>query len=328
MNRRTWLLALLSLAWLAGCSNSKTGSNDPADGSNGDANKKRIGLSVQSMANPYFKLVADVVKEQAEKNGFIVEIRDGKESNEEQNNQVKEFINGKFDAIIICPRDTKAVGQSVREANDAGIPVFTIDTICEDDTAEVVFHVGTDNEQGGHVAGRAMIDALKSRGGGNVAILQLKEAESCVNRVKGFTAEIEAHNKKGMHKINIVSHFECGGKQQGGNDAARDALRGKEPLAGIFAINDPAALGAIAALESEGKLKDIVVVGFDGQPAAKQAVKDGKLFDTPVQFPRQMAIECVKAIVKHFDGEKLEPVMLIPTKPYRREDALKDASLK
>ena len=54
---------------------------------------------------------------------------------------------------------------------------------------------------------------------------------------------------------------------------------------------------------------------------------DGRLFDSPVQFPDRMAIESVKAVVSYFDGEEVEPVMLIPTEPYRQADADKDPDL-
>ena len=71
------------------------------------------------------------------------------------------------------------------------------------------------------------------------------------------------------------------------------------------------------------------MVGFDGMPQGKQGVKDGHLYDTPTQFPDKMAVECVKAIMKYFDGEKIkEPKMLIKTAPYRKEDADKDPMFK
>lgn len=128
-------------------------------------------------------------------------------------------------------------------------------------------------------------------------------------------------------KIQIVGHWECGGAKEEGLKAAREAMQAHPDLVGIFAINDPAALGARAAVEAEGKQAQIVIIGFDGQPEAKQAIKDGKLFDTPVQAPDQMAKEAVEAIVKYFQGEKVDPKMLIDTTPYRLEQALEDPEL-
>ena len=328
MKHRTNSIVVLLLTGLIGCSSNADKSGDRNSQSQSNAGSKRIGISVQNLTNPFFKLIADTVTAEAAKQGYKVEVRDAEGKIEKQSEQIKEFISQEFHAIIICPVNTTAIGQVVREANTAEIPVFTIDTVCEDKKAKVVFHVGTDNVQGGHVAGKAMIDALKSRGGGDVAILQFQRVDSCIDRVKGFTAEIEQHNKTSAHPIKIVGHYECEGNKVKGQAATRDALNTHQKLVGIFAINDPSALGAVAALEGEGKLDEIVVVGFDGQPDAKKAVKEGKLFDTPVQFPKTMAVESVKALVKYFDGDDVQPTMLIKTTPYRKEDAIKDPALK
>ena len=70
-----------------------------------------------------------------------------------------------------------------------------------------------------------------------------------------------------------------------GYKAAEDALQAHSDLAGIFAINDPSALGARAALEKAGKADQVKIIGFDGQPEGKQAIKEGKIYADPVQFP-------------------------------------------
>jgi len=57
-------------------------------------------------------------------------------------------------------------------------------------------------------------------------------------------------------------------------------------------------------------------------------VKAGKLYATPVQFPDRIGVETVRAIVRHFKGERLPAETLIPTALYRRADADKDPSVK
>ena len=306
-------VALVTVSFLAGCSNEKSG--------------KVIGISVQTMTNPFFKVIAENVEAEAKKHGYTVLVRSGEGKIDVQKKQIKEFINKKVDAIILCPLNTKSLGQPIIEANKAGIPVFTADTKSEDPDAKVVAHVGTDNFQGGKLAGQAMIDAL-GEAGGKIAVLELKRVESCIDRVRGFEERINEHNKKATNKIEIVQKLECEGAKEKGLAAARDALQTHKDLVGIFAINDPAALGAIAALEAEGKVDQIVVVGFDGQPEAKEAVKQGTLFDTPVQYPDKMGILSVQRIVSHFNGEEVEPETLIKTTAYRMKDAAEDSSLK
>jgi ribose transport system substrate-binding protein len=98
-------------------------------------------------------------------------------------------------------------------------------------------------------------------------------------------------------------------------------------LVGLFAINDPSALGARGALEKAGKADKVVIIGFDGQPEGKQAIKDGKIYADPIQFPDQMGVRMVDAILRHSKGETLPAQMLIPTRLYRKSDAQKDPTL-
>jgi ribose transport system substrate-binding protein len=95
----------------------------------------------------------------------------------------------------------------------------------------------------------------------------------------------------------------------------------------VFAINDPAALGARAAIEKAGKTEQIRIIGFDGQPEGKEAIRDGKIYADPIQFPDQMGRGIVDAIVRYSKGETLPPQMLIPTRLYRQADGQNDPEL-
>ena len=129
-------------------------------------------------------------------------------------------------------------------------------------------------------------------------------------------------------RIDLVMELDGGGAKDVGYKAAEDALQATPDLRGIFAINDPSALGARAAIEKAGKDAQIVIVGFDGQPEGKQAIKDGKIYADPIQFPDRMGVEIVRAIIKHSKGEDVPKELLIPTSLYRKADGEKDAALK
>jgi ribose transport system substrate-binding protein len=160
-------------------------------------------------------------------------------------------------------------------------------------------------------------------------VLDLKQVESCILRVKGFKEVIDAHNAASPSaKIEIVSELDGGGAKDKGFKASEDMLQAHPDMRAIFAINDPSALGARAALEKAGRADQVLIIGFDGQPEGKQAIKDGKLYADPIQFPDKMGQEIARAIVAHSKGQTLPPQTLIPTKLYRKADAAADASLK
>lgn len=321
----------LAVILLAGCgpkNESPAAGPSGAAGSGTAKSKGVIGLSVLTLTNPFFKVIADSMTEEAKKHGYEVSVVSGEFDVAKQQNQVKDFIVKKVAAIVLTPCDSKAIGPVIKEANDAGIPVFTADIACLAPDAKVVSHVATDNYSGGKEAGRAMIEAL-GEPGGKIAVIDHKLVESCILRVKGFTEVIEAYNKgRKSGKIEIVTNLAGGGVKDQGYKAAEDALQAHPDIVGIFAINDPSALGARAALEKAGKADRVKIIGFDGQPEGKKAIKAGAIYADPIQFPDKIGAETVNVIVKHFAGETPPKEVLVPTSLYRKADADKDPSLK
>jgi ribose transport system substrate-binding protein len=295
----------------------------PAAGSKGT-----IGVSVLTLTNPFFKVIADTFTDEARKVGYEVVVTSGEFDVARQQNQVKDFIVKKVAAIVLCPCDSRSIGPAIQEAAAAGIPVFTADIACLAPGAKVVSHVATDNYGGGKQAAQAMIEAL-GEAGGKVVILDFKQAESCLQRVKGFKEVVDGYNRgRKDGRIEIVAELPGDGKKDQGYKCAEDALQAHPDLAGIFAINDPSALGARAALEKAGKADRITIIGFDGQPEGKQAIKEGKLYADPIQFPDRIARMTVATITRYFAGEDVPAEQLIPTSLYRRKDAEKDRELK
>ena len=287
-----------------------------------------IALSVVTLTNPFFKQIGDSMAEEARPHGYEVLVVSGEFDVARQQNQIKDFIVKKVAAIVLTPCDSVAIGPAIKEANNAGIPVFTADIACLAPGVKVVTHIATDNYGGGKEAGRAIVESLGSAGG-PVAIIDYKLTESCQLRVKGFREVIEKHNAgRTSGKIEIVADLPGGGAKDGGFRAAEDILQAHPNLAGIFAINDPSALGARAALEKAGRVGQVVLVGFDGSPEGRAAVKAGKLYATPTQFPERIGVETVRAILRHFKGETIPAEMLIPTELYRKAEADKDPTVK
>ena len=290
--------------------------------------KGTIGVSVLTMGNDFFKVIADNIEAEAKQAGYDVIVTDGDMKVDEQRRQVQDFIVKKCSAIVLCPTDALKIGPIIQSANEAGIPVFTADLACLDPKAKVVSHIATDNLAGGRQAGEAMIEAL-GESGGKVVILHFTSAESCLLRVQGFREVIDAYNKgRETGKIEIVSELPGEGDKTKGYTCTQDALQTSPDLAGIFAINDPSAVGAYNALEKAGKAGQVKIIGFDGQDIGKEAIRDGKIYADPIQYPDLIGKMTMQTILKYFDGEKVEEKQLIPTKLYRKADGEKDPSLK
>jgi ribose transport system substrate-binding protein len=286
-----------------------------------------IGVSLLTLDNPFFKVIGDEITAQGRQNGYDALVVSGEKDVARQSNQIKDFIVKKVAAIVLSPCDSKSIVPVIQEANLAGIPVITVDIPCSESGVKLLTQIATDNFGGGKQAAEAMIEALGAEGG-KIAVLHFKQVESCQLRVAGFHEAIQAHNAAGKPRIEIVSELESGGSKDLGFKATEDTLQAHPDIRGIFAINDPAALGAHAALEKAGKAGRIRIIGFDGQPEGKQAIKDAKIYADPIQFPEQMGAKAVESIVRHSKGESVPDKVLIPTSLYRKADAEKDPSLK
>jgi len=185
----------------------------------------------------------------------------------------------------------------------------------------------TDNYGGGKLAAEAMIKGLPN--GGKVLILDFKKAQSCLLRVDGFKEVVAAHNQAHPNKkIDIVAELDGSGSEEPSKKATEDQLNATPDLKGIFAINDPSALGAVVALKKANKLQDVKVVGFDGQRIGKEAILRGEIYADPIQFPQEIGRLTVQQMLAYKNGDEVQSEILIPTKLYFQEDAQKDPSLK
>mgnify|MGYP003343620811 CR=1 FL=1 len=319
----TFLLSFVCSLFFTSCG----GEAESTSEENKTSSKGTIGVSVLTLGNPFFSVIADSISTEAAKYGYDVIVVDGNRNVQKQANQIDDFLTKGVSAIVLNPCDRISTGAAIKKANDAGVPVFTCDLKCVAEGAEVVSHVGSDNLQGGKLAGEAMIEALGEEGG-KVLVVHFPQANSCQLRVQGFKEVIEANNEgKATGEIVVISELDGGGVRDEGYKVTEDTLQAHPDLAGIFAINDPSALGARAALEKAGKQEQVKIVAFDGQPEGKQAIKDGKIYADPVQFPDKIGKKTVELIMSYFNGEEVAEEVLIPTELYRQEDGLEDSSL-
>ncbi|MEJ2079011.1 MAG: substrate-binding domain-containing protein [Acidobacteriota bacterium] len=307
-----WVLAGAFALTLVGCGGNRL--EQPSRG--------RIGMTCMDLTNPYFKLIANVMQKEAARHGYELVALDGNNDAAKQNNQMSDFVAQKYSAIFLNPADSRAAGEGVKKAHAAGIPVFTFDVQVADEEAKalVVSHIGSDNYQGGRLAAESMMEVTADRG--KIAIISYPEISSCIFRVQGFRDYLKEHHSQ----LDIVTELSGKGNRNDGYATATDVLQAHPDIVAIFGVNDPSALGAYAAVVKAGREDDITVIGFDASPAGKQAVFEKKLYDTPQQFPRKMAVGTVDAFMKYLEGDALPKTTLIPCAHYRYADSVNDES--
>lgn len=324
--KRTWLISGICSAFalaltLTGCT-SEQGETAPEEQSGEVDYKGKIGVTCMDLTNPFFKLIGNVMAKEAKKHGYRVVLLSGAMDPAKQNSQLSDFAAQGYDAVFLNPVDSKSAGEGVKKLAEAGVPVFTYDVQVTDEEANelIVSHIGSDNYQGGRLAGESMMRVTGDQG--KVAIIGFPEVTSCIYRVNGF----KDYLKENDSNLEIVTELSGKGNRNDGYTVATEILQSHPDIAGIFAINDPSGLGAHAAVVKVGKQDQVTVIAFDASPAGKQAVFEKKLYDSPQQFPRKMAIGTVEAFIKYMNGEAVAKNIFIPCAHYYYEDSLKDES--
>jgi len=306
------LVLILILSLFCSCGNSNDGetSKDSGDTAPGIT----IGVSLLTRTHPFYQDLEAGLLEAAEANRYKLLVTAGEFDVARQKDQLQDFITQKVNAIVVCPCDSRSIGTAIRAANEAGIPVFTADIACLADDARVVSHVASDNVAGGRLAAQAVIEALG--GHGKVAIIDHPEVESVIQRVRGF--EEEMASAPGME---IVAKLSGHGVKDQAFRTAEDILQTHPDLGAFFGINDDSALGALAAVEKAGKTGQVIIVGFDAVPEAREAIKAGKIFADVIQQPHEIGMKTIEAIKSYMSGEQVPPSVLIPCDLFTRADA-------
>ena len=289
--------ALLSVAG-CGSSEDKAASSDK---------KVIIGFSVSTQNNPFFVKMADSVKAEAAKQGVEVKIVDAQNDPAKQANDISDLIQQHVDVLIVNPVDSAAVGNSVISANEAKIPVITVDR--SSDSGDVATHIASNNIKGGEMAADFLVQKLGE--GAEVAELEgIPGASATRERGEGF------HNIAD-NKLKVLAKQSADFDRSKGLTVAENMIQANTGIKAIFAHNDEMALGAISAAKSANK--NIMIVGFDGTEDGMKAVEDGDLVATIAQQPDKMGEMGVDAAVKLAKGESVEKNIAIDLKLVQKQ---------
>lgn len=285
-----------ALVSVAGC-----GSSDKKDAATSDK-KITVGFSVSTQNNPFFVTMANSVKAEADKLGINVKIVDAQNDSAKQANDVADLIQSKVDVLIVNPVDSAAISNSVIAANQAKIPVITIDR--SSDKGDVAVHIASNNVKGGEMAAQYIIDKLGEQT--SVAELEgIPGASAARERGQGF------HNLADS-KLKVLAKQSADFDRGKGLTVAENILQANPDIKAIFAQNDEMALGAIGAAKSANK--QILIVGFDGTDDGLAAIKSGDMAATIAQQPDKMGEIGIDTAVKLAKGENVEKNIAVELK--------------
>ena len=163
--------------------------------------------------------------------------------------------------------------------------------------------VGSDNEQGGYLAGKHLIE----RGRRSIAFLGTV-SEDAPEFVERWTGYKRALSEAGLAQDEALV-VDASPSEEAGRAAAVKLLEQGKPFDGIFATSDLVAIGALRALHEGGKRvpEDVSIVGFDDLAAARMAEP---AITTVAQDTRLAGETLVDTLIAKIEDRAPESVLL------------------
>jgi ribose transport system substrate-binding protein len=293
-----FLFLTLLMVVLAGCSTKAPSSSSVKDSAKEKKDDQlKIGLSISTLNNPFFVSLKEGAEKEAKSQGTEIITVDAQNDSAKQVSDIEDLIQKGVNVLIVNPADSDAIKAAIESANNANIPVITVDRSANGGT--VVSHIASDNVAGGQMAGDFILEKLGKKG-------KVVELEG----IPGSSAARE--RGEGFHKaIDAVADIQVVAKQAADFDRAKgltvmeNILQGNKDIQAVFAHNDEMALGALQALDAAG-MKDVIVVGFDATDDAVKAVHDGKMAATVAQKPAEIGQKGVQTAMKVFKKESVD----------------------
>lgn len=243
-----------------------------------------IGWSVYNNSFEFFKKMTDGVLSKASELGMDVIIHDQKSDPTEMIVGVTDLINQGINALVISPINPDGMIFITDLAKEKNIPVVVVDI--GTGGADVNAFVINDNFGGGVLAGEYALELIKKHSltNKNAAIIKVEEtAKYARQRGEGFKRIMQDNG------YTIVAEESANSEQSQGYEVMKSILASYgDDLSVVFSENDRMALGAAQALEEAGKTGQIMLIGFDGDPAAISAIKEGLMQGTVAQKPFEM----------------------------------------
>jgi len=232
-----------------------------------------------------------------------------------QNNAIETYVNEKVSGIIVVAIDTNGVMPAVEAADKAGIPVVAVDAILPDGPQKA--QIGVDNEAAGRLIGEHFVKYMDANMGGKATLGIVGALNSTIQNIrqKGFEEVVKANPN-----VTIAGVADGRNIQENALAAAENLITANPNLTALYATGEPALLGAVAAVESQGKQDQIKVVGWDLTAQAIKGIDAGYVVGVIQQDPAGMGAAAVDSLIKVINGGTVEKNIAVPVTIVTKEN--------
>jgi ribose transport system substrate-binding protein len=279
---------------------------------NCSAEKPTIGVALPNTVNPYYIAMQGSFQEHGAELGYDVSVAIANDNDSQQLSQIEAFIQQGVCAVALNAVNSGPGAASVAALNAAGIPVFTVNVIVSPEDLEAqgaafVQYVGADQVAGGKQMGEQLIKDMGTEATIVAGIIGNPDQIPTNQRDEGFKEAISVNpNAQVVQVVNgkVDPNISL---QVGG-----DMLQGHPDMNVIFADTGPAAVGAIQAVQQQGKADSVMIYAF--------CAADTPLADNykacAAQEPADYARIVLDNMKKYLAGEEVPAEILRPLKVF------------
>ncbi|HEV8635723.1 MAG TPA: LacI family DNA-binding transcriptional regulator [Chloroflexota bacterium] len=222
-----------------------------------------VGMLVPDVTNPFFAVLLRAVEDAASEAGYNVILCNTDDSPARLETHLRVLSEGHVDGLLLATAHRR--DPAVESLRRRRLPYVLVNRRRDDpDDSSVV----PDDRLGAQLA----VEHLVALGHRRIAhIAAAPDISTSALRLEGFRVALAAHGRPAVPELVVEGAL----TEAGGERAMRRLLAlppGRCPTA-VFAVNDLAALGAIAAAQDAGRRvpEDVSVVGYNDLPSLGRA---------------------------------------------------------
>jgi len=278
------------------------------------AGEKRIAYLVSDARIPFWSIMAEGIKHEAEELGYRVSVFSADNQARKELEFTAKAIEEGVEGIILSPTNSSAAVTVLKLAERAGIPVVISDIGADADN--YVSYIKSDNYQGAYDLGGILASALQERGWqkGTVGIVAIpQKRDNGKARTDGF---LEALEERDIKSAGILQQSDFSYRET--YDHTRTLISRNPALRAVWLQGSDRYQAALNAIADAGKEGEILLICFDAEPEFIEMIANGQLVASGMQQPYLMgeiAFEAMDAHLRDGDTDKVQKVQQVAVLP-------------
>ncbi len=258
-------------------------------------NTKKIAYLTADINIPFWKTMAEGIKEEAKKYNYQIDIYGSKHNSKDELINLAKILKSDYSALITSPTNSSNAVTILRMAKTKNIPVVIADIGTE--AGEYVSYISSNNYKGAQEVGKALLNKLEGEKG-SVGIISIPQTrENGKQRTKGF---LDAIKYSGINVIGIKQLKEWTYDES--YLFTKDFIKKHKDLKAIWVQTSNTAQGILDAIKDENKENDVLFFAFDAEPDFLKLIKDKKIIATGMQQPFYIGQKALDTVHKHLNN--------------------------